>query len=348
MPIQFDNTNTGSVTLKGPASSSGTMAFPSANGSASQALVTDGSGNLSWLSLSSPAITGFTTSSANRSFTASGGTTNQGAAVIGKGSGGFLLNLPDGTSTGGYARGLSSVELMPGRGFADRIASGLRSVIIGGNNCKASGTDSIVIAGYNNISSRSSAIAIGGRSMYSGSGSGSDSGTVMIGLDNSGGSTTVSGTNQIFLGGTASATGSSAASYSCSLPGASAGLSGGFSFARTSSSASMLQLGGVTTSSTIKVLTVDAASAASSFSSTWGTVYGEAVARASNGLTKTWYFRYGITNAIVSGAVTNLYSDTGTSSWALTVSWASGGAISVSATGDAALTVRWFVRLVYI
>ena len=55
MPIQLDNTNTGSVTLKGPASSTSTLSWPSTNGASSQALVTDGSGTLSWASVSSPA-----------------------------------------------------------------------------------------------------------------------------------------------------------------------------------------------------------------------------------------------------------------------------------------------------
>jgi hypothetical protein len=48
MAIQFDNTNTGTTTLKPPASGSWTLVLPASNGSTGNVLTTDGSGNLTW------------------------------------------------------------------------------------------------------------------------------------------------------------------------------------------------------------------------------------------------------------------------------------------------------------
>jgi len=48
MAIQFDNTNTGTVTLKPPASGSVALVLPSADGTSGQVIATDGSGNLSF------------------------------------------------------------------------------------------------------------------------------------------------------------------------------------------------------------------------------------------------------------------------------------------------------------
>ena len=49
MAIQFDNTNTGTVTLKPPASGSVALVLPSADGTSGQVISTDGSGNLSFV-----------------------------------------------------------------------------------------------------------------------------------------------------------------------------------------------------------------------------------------------------------------------------------------------------------
>jgi hypothetical protein len=51
MAIQFDNTNTGTVTLKPPASGSVALVLPSADGTSGQVISTDGSGNLSFVTV---------------------------------------------------------------------------------------------------------------------------------------------------------------------------------------------------------------------------------------------------------------------------------------------------------
>jgi len=55
MAIQFDNSNTGTVTLKPPASGSVALVLPSADGTSGQVISTDGSGNLSFTTANVPA-----------------------------------------------------------------------------------------------------------------------------------------------------------------------------------------------------------------------------------------------------------------------------------------------------
>ena len=53
MAIQFDNTNTGTVTLKPPSSGTPSFILPSSDGSNGDILTTDGSGQLSFTTPSS-------------------------------------------------------------------------------------------------------------------------------------------------------------------------------------------------------------------------------------------------------------------------------------------------------
>jgi hypothetical protein len=57
MPIQFDNTNTGVATLSPASSGTLTLTLPSADGTNGQALVTNGSGALSWASAAGSSVT---------------------------------------------------------------------------------------------------------------------------------------------------------------------------------------------------------------------------------------------------------------------------------------------------
>jgi hypothetical protein len=59
MAIQFDNSNTGTVTLKPPASGSVALVLPSADGTSGQVISTDGSGNLSFVTASGGGSSGF-------------------------------------------------------------------------------------------------------------------------------------------------------------------------------------------------------------------------------------------------------------------------------------------------
>jgi hypothetical protein len=77
-----------------------------------------------------------------------------------KGTRGFIVGQkPDGTSTGGNARGSESVDIQVNRNSATQVASGQRSICIGGYSI-ASGTESIAI-GIGLSSSGNKSIAIG-------------------------------------------------------------------------------------------------------------------------------------------------------------------------------------------
>lgn len=129
-----------------------------------------------------------------------GGTTNVGVAIVPKGTGAFSLAVPDGTSTGGNARGASAVDLQTSRSAATQVASGTNSVSIGVLNT-ASNVQAISI-GYNNAVSGVDGIGIGYQNSVS---SGDDSGA--FGLRNTvngyqnyafGSNNTVSGTSDSF------------------------------------------------------------------------------------------------------------------------------------------------------
>jgi hypothetical protein len=97
------------------------------------------------------------------SIQATGDTTNVSVSIVPKGTGSFSLQVPDGTATGGNARGANAVDLQTSRSAATQVASGLGAVAIGRSNT-ASGdlSGSIAIGTSNNAAGRGSgSIAIG-------------------------------------------------------------------------------------------------------------------------------------------------------------------------------------------
>lgn len=99
-----------------------------------------------------------------------GGTTNVGVAVVPKGTGAFTLAVPDGTSTGGNARGPNAIDLQTLRTAAGQVA-GDSSVCIGirnsavsygvaiGQVCDSTGAYGVSIGG--SCSTNSNSVAIG-------------------------------------------------------------------------------------------------------------------------------------------------------------------------------------------
>lgn len=117
-------------------------------------------------------LTGFTsalnTASPNNtnnvsSLTASGGTTNQIAALVSKGDGATTAQIPDGTTTAGNVRGAYATDWQKLRTTdATRVASGIGATIAGGRNNGASGTDSAVGGGSGNRSNGTCGTVSGG------------------------------------------------------------------------------------------------------------------------------------------------------------------------------------------
>lgn len=104
------------------------------------------------------------------SLTAVASTTNADFAIIPKGSGAIIRQIPDGTTTGGNKRGTYSVDFQYSRSAANQVVSGIGSFAIGYNNlvsgdqCISVGNSNNNLAGHcfgqsNNISSASAYFA---------------------------------------------------------------------------------------------------------------------------------------------------------------------------------------------
>lgn len=170
MPIQFDQTSAGVVTLSPPASGTYTLQFPSGNGSADQYLSTDGAGVMSWQSLTG--LTSYTaalnTASPNNtvnisSLTVTNGSTNTFACLNPNGTGSFQAQIADSTATGGNARGTYAVDLQMSRSAATQVASGSSAFLLGGsgNTLSSNGT---IGGGLSNTISQSGSFIGGGES----------------------------------------------------------------------------------------------------------------------------------------------------------------------------------------
>ena len=77
------------------------------------------------------------------SLTAAGSTTNVDVAIVPKGTGAFILDIPDNTTTGGNKRGANAVDLQTSRSNAAYVASGANSTVLGGTSSAATASNAI-------------------------------------------------------------------------------------------------------------------------------------------------------------------------------------------------------------
>ena len=91
-----------------------------------------------------------------------GSSTNYDIAIVPKGNGAIVANIPDGTSVGGNKRGTYAVDLQLSRNGATQVASGENSFIGNGYRNTASGNYSAVLNGSVNTSSATHAAISGG------------------------------------------------------------------------------------------------------------------------------------------------------------------------------------------
>jgi hypothetical protein len=102
------------------------------------------------------------------------GQTNSALVLTPKGTGAFILGpKPDGTTTGGNARGAGAIDLQMGRTAATQVASGQNNVAIGVNNTASGATGSVAIGNTNTASGGSiPCVALGWSNISSGGGAG--------------------------------------------------------------------------------------------------------------------------------------------------------------------------------
>lgn len=134
-------------------------------------------GDGTWAVPSSGGLTKFTeaenTSAPNGtvyvdSLTAAASSTNADFAILPKGTGAILADIPDNTSTGGNKRGQYAIDLQMVRSSASHVASGNYSFLGGGNGNIASGQSSAVINGFANTASAGETFAGGAYSSATG------------------------------------------------------------------------------------------------------------------------------------------------------------------------------------
>ena len=86
---------------------------------------------------------------------------NSAIVLTPKGTGALILGpKPDGTATGGNARGAYAVDFQISKSASTQVASGNNSLIIGGQNNTSNGSESICIGGQSTISSQTRSCAI--------------------------------------------------------------------------------------------------------------------------------------------------------------------------------------------
>jgi len=74
-------------------------------------------------------------------------TTNSSIVLKPQGTGAIIASVPDGTLTGGNARGAVAIDFQMGRDSANQVASGEQSIIVGGRANRANGFRAAIVGG---------------------------------------------------------------------------------------------------------------------------------------------------------------------------------------------------------
>ena len=147
--------------------------LPATDGTSSQVLSTNGSGVLSWATAGGGGgLTHFAESESTASpnatvpvdaLTATDATyTNIDVALVAKGTGATLAQVPDATATGGDKRGTKATDWQKIRNNASEVASGISATISGGENNTASGVRAAIGGGEGNVASGIRGVVGGG------------------------------------------------------------------------------------------------------------------------------------------------------------------------------------------
>jgi hypothetical protein len=121
-------------------------------------------------------------------------TTNANLVIAPNGTGALVADIPDGTTTGGNARGTNAVDLQTIRLANTQVSSGYASVISGGESNRSSGYTSTVGGGSSNTSTGNYGTVGGG---LGNSATGADGQTIVGGQSN----TITGGSANGFIGG---------------------------------------------------------------------------------------------------------------------------------------------------
>jgi hypothetical protein len=324
--------------------------WPASDGTAGQVLRTDGAGNLTFGFVGlvnftdTLTLTGVNASVPVSALTATMvGPANIDAAIVAKGTGAILAQVPDGTTAGGNKRGQYAVDLQMIRTGAFQVAGGPQSVIVGGERNTASSTDTVVVGGRNNSASGPYASVLGGENNAA-----SGFWSTTLGRDNEANSSSSLVTGYFS---------SSRSIQGYHVFGATNSINGFNS--RGSIQSGLLLLGTITTDATVTTLVSDPNSPVATNqialpSNSAYYVRGSVIATVTNGgATKAWTFevviKKALTNAttsIVGTSIINITAaDAGASTWIIGLTAdTTNGALAIRVTGQVANTIRWACR----
>lgn len=299
------------------------------------------------------------------SFTATNAATNVDAAILAKGNGATLAQIPDNTTAGGVKRGQYAVDWQKTRTSAGNVASGNYSTIGGGNDNIANSLYSTVAGGNANSATTSSA-TVGGGSSNTASGS-----TATVG---GGASNVASGSYATIPGGqsnTASQTYAFATGRSCVADADNAFASGQYAqcrgikgaFARSQNFLASagdagyrdFMLAVSTTDATPTTITTNAAAAATNnqvvlANNSAVQVHGRILGRSSTGdvasfeVDVTLFRGASAATTVVVGTATStqLAATAGASAWAVTLTAnTTTGCLKIEVTGAASTSIKW-------
>ena len=272
--------------------------------------------------------------------------TNIDVALVAKGTGATLAQIPDGTASGGEKRGQYATDLQKSRNLSGEVASGDYSVISGGQRNLSNALYTVVGGGYNNSASSQGSTVSGGRSG------------------------TASGGDAVVAGGYNGIADSLGSFVSGGSRGRTRGIIGFHAFpacynpfldiGEGCAQAGLLILGLETTNATSGVLRSDQGTAGNGnqLKLPNNSAYffkGSVIAGVTGGgNTKAWEFKGAIkrganaaATSIVGSVIKDLIaSDTGASTWDITITAdTTNGGISVTVTGQVSTTIRWVCKI---
>ena len=292
-------------------------------------------------------------------------------ALIPKVNGAILADVPDGTAIGGNKRGIRAVDWQSTRSTAAQVASGVSSVIGGGENNQASGARATIAGGTGNTAGGADSTVGGG----TGNNCTSQHGTISGGSGNTGTATSgivIAGGqgNQAILGNYSTVGGGQsnvADALGATVPGgigaATRLTEGRFSYSSFGSGGqaqlSELVTKAITADATVTPLTVDATvpdpgNTCMLGNNSCNTFSVLVSARSSGGDAKGWKIEGVIkrganaaaTALVGAPVVTVLGADAGAAAWTVAaVADTTRGSLEIDVTGAAATTIRWVARI---
>lgn len=292
---------------------------------------------------------------ATSSFVATNAATNVNAALVPKGNGANTAQVPDGTTTGGNARGTGATDWQKTRSAASQVASGNNSTLSGGRQNSVQGADGFVGGGFNNTQNQQYGVVCGGQSntggdqSFIGGGTSNDVASSQYGAIAGGQSNQLSGAASWIPGGRQAT--------DRGIVGTGVWSGGQFS-AKGDAQIQEFVLRSDTTNATPEAMTTDNAAAATTNTVTLPNnsaydVTGRIVARDTSGNAQTWEVNAMIVRGanaaatvLVVGGTPAVKGTNGTftGTIALTANTTIGG-LAVTVTGVAATNIKWVASL---